>query len=68
MITVNGAVRDDVPDGTTVERLLDLLELPHRDRGVAVAVGADVVPRSAWSTTALADGDVVEVLVAVQGG
>lgn len=68
MITVNGTPREDVRAGTSVDALLDLLDLPHRGRGVAVAVGTDVVPRSAWATTVLADGDVVEVLVAVQGG
>jgi sulfur carrier protein len=36
--------------------------------GVAVAVNDEVVPRRAWSATALADGDRVEVLTAVQGG
>jgi sulfur carrier protein len=67
-LTVNGASRADVPAGTTVDGLLDLLDLPQRDRGVAVAVDAEVVPRAAWATTILADGDRVEVLVAVQGG
>ncbi|WP_412541525.1 sulfur carrier protein ThiS [Longispora sp. K20-0274] len=37
-------------------------------RGVAVAVNGTVVPRSTWPATALADGDVVELLTAVQGG
>lgn len=68
MIHLNGSPRDDIPAGTTVDGLLDLLDLPHRDRGVAVAVAAEVVPRAAWATTVLADGDEVEVLVAVQGG
>lgn len=67
-ITVNGTSREDVPEGTSVAGLLDLLELPQRDRGVAVAVDAEVVPRTAWGTTLLGDGDEVEVLVAVQGG
>jgi sulfur carrier protein len=31
-------------------------------------VNADVVPRSAWPSTVLRDGDAVEVLVAVAGG
>jgi len=68
MITVNGADREDVVPGLSVAGLLDLLDLPHRDRGVAVAVDAEVVPRAAWTTTRLHDGSVVEVLVAVQGG
>lgn len=37
-------------------------------RGVAVAVNGEVVPRSAWDDTALADGDTVELLTAAQGG
>jgi sulfur carrier protein len=36
--------------------------------GVAAAVNGDVIRRAAWATTALSDGDEVEVLTAVQGG
>jgi sulfur carrier protein len=68
VIHLNGSPREDVPAGTTVEGLLELLDLPQRDRGVAVAVDAEVVPRAAWASTVLSDGDEVEVLVAVQGG
>ena len=38
------------------------------DRGVAVAVDGEVVPRSEWATTQLEDGQRVEVLRAAQGG
>jgi sulfur carrier protein len=68
MITVNGTERDDVAPGMSIERLLEVLDMPHRDRGVAVAVGDEVVPRTVWATTILTEGDHVEVLVAVQGG
>jgi sulfur carrier protein len=37
-------------------------------RGVAVAVNGEVVPRSQWAETVLADGDSIEVLSAAQGG
>jgi sulfur carrier protein len=37
-------------------------------RGVAAAVNGEVVPRRAWPDTPLADGAVVEVVTAVQGG
>jgi thiazole synthase len=37
-------------------------------RGVAVALGGEVVPRSEWDSTPLADGSSVEVLAAIQGG
>ncbi|UWE08906.1 sulfur carrier protein ThiS [Actinacidiphila bryophytorum] len=36
--------------------------------GVAAALNDTVVPRTRWPATALADGDRVEVLTAVQGG
>lgn len=36
--------------------------------GVAVARNAAVVPRSQWHGTALADGDDIELVTAVQGG
>jgi sulfur carrier protein len=36
--------------------------------GVAAAVNGEVVRRTAWTSTQLADGDQVEVVTAVQGG
>jgi sulfur carrier protein len=67
-ITVNGEPRD-LPPGATVASLLDALDdLPAGHRGVAVAVDAEVVPRTQWSVTPLDDGAAVEVLVAIQGG
>ena len=38
------------------------------ERGVAVAVQGEVVPRSEWSHRTLSVGDRVEVVRAVQGG
>jgi sulfur carrier protein len=38
------------------------------ERGVAVARNGAVVPRSAWPTTELEDGDAVEILTPVAGG
>jgi sulfur carrier protein len=37
-------------------------------RGIAVAVNAEVVTRAAWEECALAEGDEVEVITAMQGG
>jgi sulfur carrier protein len=64
-IIVNGDPSDVAPD-TTVSGLLEALDVP--DRGVAVAVDAEVVPRGEWASFALDDGARVEVLIAVQGG
>ena len=65
MILVNGGP-SEVRPGTTVSELLRALDAP--DRGVAVAVDGEVVPRSAWGATELADETRVEVVTAVQGG
>jgi sulfur carrier protein len=64
-IYVNG-VESSVEPGATVRELLAALEAP--DRGVAVAVDAEVVPRGEWETFAVPDEARVEVLIAVQGG
>ncbi len=37
-------------------------------QGVAAALNGEVVPRRSWPSTAVADGDAVEVVTAVQGG
>ncbi len=42
--------------------------LTTADSGVAAALNGEVVRRSAWGSTRLADGDQVEVVTAVQGG
>jgi sulfur carrier protein len=67
LITVNGE-RRELPDGATVASLVQRLGGVSEARGVAVALGGEVVPRGAWSRTELADGAQVEVLGAVQGG
>ena len=64
-IVVNGDPAE-LEDGLTVAALVERRAEEHRR--VAVAVNADVVPRGAWSSTVLRDGDAVEVLVAVAGG
>jgi sulfur carrier protein len=40
---------------------------PERS-GIAAAVNGEVVPRSQWPVHELKDGDVVEVITAMQGG
>ncbi|MFG1841282.1 sulfur carrier protein ThiS [Micromonospora sp. DT228] len=64
-LTVNGAGRS-VPGEMSVADLVGAVA--PQPRGVAVAVNGEVVPRAGWATTALRDGDRVEVLTAAQGG
>ncbi|MER7331279.1 MULTISPECIES: sulfur carrier protein ThiS [unclassified Micromonospora] len=64
-LTVNGAGRS-VPGGSTVADLVRAVT--DQQRGLAVAVNGEVVPRTGWPATVLRDGDRVEVLSAAQGG
>lgn len=64
-ITVNGEARD--AGGTIADLLQDHLG-ERQPRGVAVAVGDDVVPRADWDTRHVREGDAVEIVTAVQGG
>lgn len=65
VVTVNGEPRP-FPARASVADLV--AELGIGERGVAVAVNAEVVPRSTWASAGLAAGDAVEVLRAAQGG
>jgi sulfur carrier protein len=66
VIVVNGQERDDLRAGITVAELLQALDAPQR--GVAVAIDAEVIPRGEWEGTEIPEGARVEVLTAVQGG
>jgi sulfur carrier protein len=64
-VLVNGRPIE-LETGATVEAVLASLDLP--DRGVAVAVDAEVVPRGEWPARELSEGARVEILRAIQGG
>jgi len=66
-VTVNGELRR-LPAGATVASVVELLDVGSGARGVAVALDGEVVRRSRWTETELADGSLVEVLVAIGGG
>ena len=63
-VTVNGESKDVA--ATRVDALLG--ELEFEGTHFAIAVNYDVVPRTRWSETQLADGDTVEILTPRQGG
>lgn len=64
-VSVNGEPRQVAP-GTALDAIVRTLT--PSVSGVAAALNETVVPRARWTTTALAEGDRVEVLTAVQGG
>jgi thiazole synthase len=58
----------ELADGATVARAVEVSGAPEGQRGVAVAVDGEVVPRGQWEATELAEGQAIEVLAAIQGG
>ena len=66
VITLNGE-RHELGDAVTIEAAVRAL-VTDDVRGVAVALDGEVIPRGEWATTAVRDGQQVEVLHAVQGG
>ncbi|WP_017590387.1 sulfur carrier protein ThiS [Nocardiopsis ganjiahuensis] len=68
-LIINGQAQES--SATTVEAVVrDLTSAGDGEirGGIAVAVNDEVVRRTAWAHTALAAGDRVDVLTAVQGG
>ena len=66
-IELNGD-RIELRAGASVAELVERTGAGGDRRGVAVAVDGAVVPRSAWGTTVVSDGQKVEVVGAIQGG
>lgn len=65
-IRVNG--HDMLLGAATVADFLAQQPVEIAPRGIAVALNGSVVPRSAWSETALKPGDNIEIVRAMQGG
>ena len=55
-------------NGATVAEAVEASGAAAEQRGVAVAVDGEVVPRSGWERTGLRNGQRVEVVEAIQGG
>ena len=64
-LTINGEAKD-VIGAATLEALVSLLGLDKRK--LAVERNLEIVPRSLYAATALADGDRIEIVAFVGGG
>ncbi len=65
LITLNGEKRD-VPDGLTVRGLLEHLAI--QGEKVAVELNLEIVRKATYDSTALKDGDSLEVVSFMAGG
>ncbi len=64
-ISINGAQRQLAPP-VSIATLIDILGLTGKR--IALERNGDIVPRSTFDSQQLADGDKLEVVVAVGGG
>lgn len=64
-ITLNGQTRA-LKGPQTIADLIS--ELGYENKRIAIERNGDIVPRSQHAATALADGDRLEIVVAVGGG
>jgi len=64
-ININGSARQ-LPDSTSIAALIG--EMGLTGKRIALERNGEIVPRSTFATQQLADGDKLEVVVAVGGG
>ncbi len=64
-IIVNGD-KVELAEGASVKQLAENQNLP--EKGVAVAVNNDMVPRTEWENRILKEGDDIIIIKAVCGG
>ena len=64
-VSINGLARQ-FPDSTNVATLIE--EMGLTGKRIALERNGEIVPRSLFATQRLADGDRLEVVVAVGGG
>ncbi|MCF6156879.1 MAG: sulfur carrier protein ThiS [Candidatus Brocadia sp.] len=64
-VTLNGELKE-CPEGTTIEKLLDLCKI-DKNR-IAVELNLAIVPKKELSDRVLRDADVLEVVTFVGGG
>ena len=66
-LVVNGSALE-IDDRRTVADVVERVAPGRAARGTAVALNGEVVPKAQWASTALNEGDRVEVLHAIGGG
>jgi sulfur carrier protein len=67
IVTLNGQ-RHEVCASATVASVIESLDVTPGARGVAVAIDGEVVARTRWSDTELAEGARIEIVAAIGGG
>ncbi|MBS1634531.1 MAG: sulfur carrier protein ThiS [Bacteroidetes bacterium] len=66
-IIINNQPKQIHSASLTVQQLLDL-EIPEKQKGVAVAINNTVVPKAEWTRHGIVDKDNILIIKATQGG
>lgn len=66
-LIINHTVRNFEILPQTLEALL-AIEIPHKKKGIAVALNNRIIPQSSWPETFLNDKDSILIITATQGG
>lgn len=66
-ITLNGEART-VKDRLTIRDLLIDIQIDPSQKGIAVAINAQIATERDWASIRLQAGDQVDIIHAVQGG
>ncbi|MEM7729470.1 MAG: sulfur carrier protein ThiS [Pseudomonadota bacterium] len=65
-LIINGEHHDDLPDGLTIQGLIDHLGLPERK--IAIERNREVVPKSTFGQVMLTNHDSLEIIHFIGGG
>lgn len=66
-ITINNQVKNLSEKNLTVQQLLNM-EIPDKQKGIAIAINNTVVPRIEWETKNIIQNDNILIIKATQGG
>ena len=66
-ITINNQVKNLSDTNLTVQQLLNM-EIPDKQKGIAIAINNNVVPRTEWETKNILQNDNILIIKATQGG
>ncbi len=66
-LQVNSQTKYFTQNELTIQALLDI-EMPHKQKGIAVAINNTVIPRSFWNSYILNPSHQILIISATQGG
>lgn len=66
-LKINNQTKQFATDSLTVQALLDL-EIPTKQKGIAVAINDTVIPKSDWDSHSISETDDILIISATQGG